>query len=192
LEKKRGKLFVFAAPSGSGKTTIVKSVLNKYPGFIFSISATTRKKRECEIDGKDYYFLTEEDFKDKIEKDEFVEWECFYDYYYGTLKSFIDKNLENGHSVLFDVDVKGAVSIKHKYPDAVLFFVLPPSFDELKKRLINRNTENNEDLKKRIERAEMEMDFASKKEFDYKVVNDDLEKAKILIEEIIEKEINKE
>ncbi len=189
---KRARLFVFAAPSGSGKTTIVRNVLDKFSGFTFSISATTRKKRECEIDGKDYFFLTEKEFKEKIEKDEFVEWECFYDYFYGTLKSFIDENLKNGISVLFDVDVKGAVSIKHKYPDAVLFFVLPPSFEELKKRLINRNTENDEDLKKRIERAEMEMSFAEKIEFDYKVVNDDLEKAKITIEEIIEKEINKE
>jgi len=192
LEKRKGKLFVFAAPSGSGKTTIVKSVLEKNPGFVFSISATTRKKRDIETDGKDYYFLTDEEFKKKIENDEFAEWERFYDYYYGSPKSFIDENISNGHSVLFDIDVKGALSIKSKYPDAILFFILPPSFEELKNRLIKRNTESNEDLKKRIERAEMEMSFASRKEFDYKVVNDDLEKAKKTVEEIIEKEINKE
>lgn len=192
MENKKGKLFVFAAPSGSGKTTIVRSVLDKYPGFVFSISATTRKKRDCEIDGKDYYFLTEGEFKQKIERDEFAEWERFYDYYYGSPKSFIDRNIENGRSVLFDIDVKGALSIKSKYPEAVLFFILPPSFEELKNRLINRNTESSEDLKKRIERAEMEMSFSEKKEFDYKVVNDDLEKAKKTVEEIIVKEINKE
>jgi len=192
LEKRKGKLFVFAAPSGSGKTTIVKSVLCKFQNFIFSISATTRKKRDCEIDGKDYYFLSEGEFKKKIDNDEFVEWERFYDYYYGTPKSFVDNNLEKGISVLFDVDVKGALSIKKKYPDALLFFVMPPGFEELKKRLINRNTESEEDLKKRIERAEMEMSYADKKEFDFKVVNDDLEKAKLTIIEIIEKEINKE
>ncbi len=192
MENKKGKLFVFAAPSGSGKTTIVKSVLNKFSGFVFSISATTRKKRSSETDGVDYYFLTEEEFKRKIDNDEFVEWERFYDYYYGTLKTFVDRNIEKGFSVLFDIDVKGALSIKHKYPDAVLFFVMPPSFDELKNRLIKRNTESSEDLQKRIDRAEMEMSFAEKKEFDYKIVNDDLEKTKLLVEEIIKKEINKE
>ena len=192
MENKKGKLFVFAAPSGSGKTTIVKSVLNKFSGFVFSISATTRKKRSSETDGVDYYFLTEEEFKRKIDNDEFVEWERFYDYYYGTLKTFVDRNIEKGFSVLFDIDVKGALSIKHKYPDAVLFFVMPPSFDELKNRLIKRNTESSEDLQKRIDRAEMEMSFAQKKEFDYKIVNDDLEKTKLLVEEIIKKEINKE
>ncbi len=192
MENKKGKLFVFAAPSGSGKTTIVKSVLNKFSGFVFSISATTRKKRSSETDGVDYYFLTEEEFKRKIDNDEFVEWERFYDYYYGTLKTFVDRNIEKGFSVLFDIDVKGALSIKHKYPGAVLFFVMPPSFDELKNRLIKRNTESSEDLQKRIDRAEMEMSFAEKKEFDYKIVNDDLEKTKLLVEEIIKKEINKE
>ncbi len=192
MENKKGKLFVFAAPSGSGKTTIVKSVLNKFSGFVFSISATTRKKRSSETDGVDYYFLTEEEFKRKIDNDEFVEWERFYDYYYGTLKTFVDRNIEKGFSVLFDIDVKGALSIKHKYPGAVLFFVMPPSFDELKNRLIKRNTESSEDLQKRIDRAEMEMSFAQKKEFDYKIVNDDLEKTKLLVEEIIKKEINKE
>ncbi len=188
----RGKLFVFAAPSGSGKTTIVKSVLEKFPGFVFSVSATTRKRRDCEVDGRDYYFLTEDEFKRKIENNEFAEWERFYDYYYGSPKSFIDSHIEKGVSVLFDIDVKGALSIKEAYPDSVLFFIMPPSFEELKNRLIKRNTENSEDLKKRIERAEMEMSYAVKKEFDYKVVNDDLEKAKKTIEEIIRKEINKE
>lgn len=192
MKKNRGKLFVFAAPSGSGKTTIVKSVLEKFPDFVFSVSATTRKKRDCEVDGKDYYFLTDEEFRRKIDNNEFAEWERFYDYYYGSPKSFIDSHIENGISVLFDIDVKGALSIKEAYRDAVLFFIMPPSFEELKNRLIKRNTENSEDLKKRIERAEMEMSYADKKEFDYKVVNDDLEKAKNTIEEIIRKEINKE
>jgi len=192
LKRNTAKLYVFAAPSGTGKTTIMKSVLKKFPQMIFSISATTRKKRNSEVDGRDYFFITEKEFEEKIKNDEFVEWERFYDYYYGTLKSFVDGNLEKGISVLFEVDVKGAVSIKHKFPKAVLIFIAPPSFEVLKTRLINRNTESPEDLKKRIERAEMEMEYSNRNEFDYKIINDDLEKAKIKIEEIIEKEINKE
>ena len=192
MKRNTAKLYVFAAPSGTGKTTIMKSVLKKFPQMIFSISATTRKKRNSEVDGRDYFFITEKEFEEKIKNDEFVEWERFYDYYYGTLKSFVDGNLEKGISVLFEVDVKGAVSIKHKFPKAVLIFIAPPSFEVLKTRLINRNTESPEDLKKRIERAEMEMEYSNRNEFDYKIINDDLEKAKIKIEEIIEKEINKE
>ena len=175
---------MFAAPSGSGKTTIVRDVLKNYPQFVFSISATTRKKRPAEINGVDYYFLDEEDFKKKIEENAFIEWEKFYDYYYGTLKTQIDNNVEHLLNTVFEVDVKGAVSIKNNYPDAVLIFIAPPSIEELKKRLIQRNTETEEDLKKRIERAEMELSYADK--FDYVVYNNDLEKAKEEVKKIIE------
>lgn len=187
---RRARLIVFSAPSGSGKTTIVREVLTCYKDFVFSISATTRKKRQTEKNGIDYFFISEEEFKNKIDSGDFVEWEKFYDYYYGTLKSVVDGNLQNGLTTVFEVDVKGAISIKKVYPDAVLIFIVPPSIEELKKRLIKRNTETDDDLKKRIERAEMELSYKDK--FDYVVSNINLEEAKKEVKEIIEKEISKE
>lgn len=186
----KARLLVFAAPSGSGKTTIVRDVLSNYKDFVFSISATTRNKRPVEKNGVDYFFIGEEEFKKKIDAGEFVEWEKFYDYYYGTLKSTIEENLKNGLTTVLEVDVKGAISIKNVYPDAVLIFIAPPSIEELRTRLIKRNTETDEDLKKRIARAEMELGFKDK--FDHVVINIDLEKAKEKVKEIINKEISKE
>lgn len=190
MVSKKAKLFVFSAPSGSGKTTIVREILKQYPEFVFSVSATTRKRRNIEKDGVDYFFITEEEFKAKIENGEFVEWEKFYDYYYGTLKKIVDDNISKGLVTIFEVDVKGALSIKKVYPFATLIFIAPPSIEELKERLIKRNTESDEDLKKRIERAEMELGFQN--QFDYVVKNINLEQAKKEVKEIIEKELNKE
>lgn len=183
-------LFVFSAPSGSGKTTIVREILKCYPEFKFSVSATTRKKRDSETDGFDYYFISEEEFQKKIDNNEFVEWEKFYDYYYGTLKSVIDNNIQKNLHTVFEVDVKGALSIKKAYPNSVLIFIAPPSIEELKKRLIKRNTETDIDLKKRVERAEMELSF--KDQFNYVVSNSDLEYAKEEVKKIIKLELNKE
>lgn len=185
----KGKLFVFSAPSGSGKTTIIKNVLEKFPELIFSISFTTRKKRLSEIDGKDYFFISEKEFKNKIENDEFLEWGKFFGYYYGTLKSFIFENLNKGISIVLEVDVKGALNIKDVYHDSILIFISPPSINELKIRLHNRKTESDKDFKKRIERAEMELKFRSK--FDYDIINKDLENAKEEVNKIISKELNK-
>lgn len=186
----QAKLLVFSAPSGSGKTTIVRDILKRYPEFIFSISATTRKKRNSEKNDVDYYFIGEDEFKKKIDLGEFVEWEKFYDYYYGTLKSFVDCNISKGLTTVFEVDVKGAVNIKKVYPSAVLIFIAPPSIEELKERLIKRNTETNDDLRKRIERAEMELSFQDK--FDFVVVNSKLDNAKKEVRKIIENIISKE
>lgn len=186
----KSKLFVFSAPSGSGKTTIVREILKCYPEFKFSVSATTRKKRDSETDGFDYYFISEEEFQKKIDNNEFVEWEKFYDYYYGTLKSVIDNNIQNNLHTVFEVDVKGALSLKKAYPNSVLIFIAPPSVEELKKRLIKRNTETDIDLKKRVERAEMELSF--KDQFNYVVSNSDLEYAKEEVKKIIKLELNKE
>ncbi|NOX67467.1 MAG: guanylate kinase [Chlorobi bacterium] len=185
-----GKIIIFSAPSGSGKTTIVRSALKKFPELVFSISATTREKRGVEKDGVDYFFITEDEFKNKIEQNEFVEWESFYGYYYGTLKSFINSKMKNGKSVVLEVDVKGALKIKKEYPDAVAIFIRPPSIEELKRRLRDRKTESDEDLQKRIQRAEMEIGY--QKYFDYVVVNDDLERAKKEVYEILNKELNTE
>lgn len=185
----KGKLFVFSAPSGSGKTTIIKNVLDKFPELIFSVSFTTRKKRPSEIDGKDYFFISETEFKNKIENDEFLEWGKFFGYYYGTLKSFIFENLNKGISIVLEVDVKGALNIKDVYHDSILIFISPPSINELKIRLFNRKTESDEDFKKRIERAEMELNFRSK--FDYDIINNDLENAKEEVNKIISKELKK-
>ena len=192
MSTSKGKLFVFAAPSGAGKTTLVRDVLANFSRCVFSISVTTRKKRETEIDGKDYLFVTEKEFLEKIKNNELVEWEKLYDYYYGTPKDFIDGYVAEGTNVVFDVDVKGAVSIKKFYPEAVLIFVSPPSVEALKERLVKRKTETDEDLKKRIERAEMEMSYRNRPEFDYIVYNIELEKAKSEIKRIIENKINKE
>ncbi len=184
------KIFVVSAPSGAGKTTIVRNVLSRLPEIEFSVSATTRKRRSFEVNGVDYFFLSEEEFNRKIEAEEFVEWETFYGYYYGTLKSYINSRLDNGKSVLLEVDVKGALKIKEEYPEAIMVFILPPSIEELKRRLINRKTESESDLKKRFERAKMEIDFQT--HFEYKIVNDDLAQAKEKVYNILSKELKKE
>lgn len=172
---KKGKIIAVASPSGGGKTTIVRRILKQFPELIFSVSATTRPKRPDEIHGADYFFISEDEFKQRIENDEFVEWERFYDYYYGTFKSFISENIEEGRSLVLEVDVKGALSLKKIYPESNLIFIDPPSLDELIKRLKIRNTESPEDFQKRIDRAKMELEL--KEKFDFIVENKVLEKA---------------
>lgn len=189
MESEKGKIFVLSAPSGAGKTTIIKKVMKDIPELVFSVSATTRKKRELEIDGVDYFFLTEEEFKKKIDNCEFIEWERVYDYYYGTLKSFVKECIDSGKSVLLELDVKGGLHIKQLYPEALIVFISPPDIEELKNRLKIRNTETAEDFVKRIARAEMELNLKDK--FDYIVINNILEQAITEVEEIIKKNINK-
>lgn len=190
LNKKRGILFVISAPSGTGKTTIIHSILKEIPELLYSISATTRKKRGDEVDKKDYFFLDESDFVKKIEENAFAEWQKVYDYYYGTYKSFLDENLSSGKSIILDLDVKGALSLKASYPEAVLIFLEPPDFEELVRRLKNRKTESVQELNKRIERAKMELSHKDK--FDYFVVNNKLNIAIEKLKSIIVKVINKE
>lgn len=187
MNKNIRKLIVFSAPSGAGKTTIVKEILKEFPQVIFSISATTRPKRKIETDGKEYFFLSESEFKKKIEKDDFIEWEKFYDYYYGTMKSFISGNIEAGKPVLLELDVKGALTIKRLYPYAHLIYIAPPSFEELVNRLRQRNTESESDFLKRIDRAKMELSL--KDQFDYVIENTELaiavKEAKSLVKKIL-------
>ena len=183
MEIRLGKILAVSAPSGTGKTTIVKQILKDFPDLVFSISATTRSKRSEETNGKEYFFITEEEFKEKINNEEFVEWERFYDYYYGTYKSFLEENIQQGKSVLLEIDVYGALNVKRIYPGAKLIFIYPPSYDELVNRLMNRKTESEEDFKKRIERAKMELSLKDK--FDYLVENKDLKKAILETKSII-------
>jgi guanylate kinase len=174
----KGKLVIFSAPSGSGKTTIVKKILeNKDFNFEFSISVTSRSKRENEIDGVDYYFVTADEFRKKINNNEFIEWqEVYNNQYYGTLKSEISRIWSAGKNLVFDVDVVGGTNIKKLFPENSLsVFIKPPSLEELKTRLKNRQTENEESLKKRIAKAEYELTFEDK--FDVTIINDNLQTA---------------
>lgn len=176
--KKKSKLtnkktFVFTAPSGAGKTTVVRHLLEEYPDTLgFSVSATTREKRKHERGGRDYYFISKEDFKKSIKKGDFIEWEEVYkDQYYGTLNSEVERLWKKGKTVVFDIDVKGARSIKNYYGDSCLaVFISPPSVEVLVKRLKNRGTETKKSLKKRIARVKKEMEY--KDTFDKVLVND--------------------
>lgn len=179
-EQVSGKLLIFSAPSGSGKSTIINWLMQEHPelNMHFSVSCTSRPPRGQEQDGVEYFFLTPEEFREKIQNDEFVEYEEVYqDRYYGTLKSQVEKQLAAGENVVFDVDVHGAMNIKKAYGDRALsLFIQPPSIEELRRRLNGRGTEQAEEIEKRIARAEYELTFAEK--FDTVVVNDDLETAK--------------
>ena len=172
-----GKLIIFSAPSGAGKTTIVRHLLNKDLNLEFSISATSRGKRHTETDGKDYYFLTPDEFRKKIDNNEFLEWEEVYvGTYYGTLKSEVDRIRAKGQNVIFDVDVVGGCNIKKFYGnEALAVFVQPPSVTELRNRLILRSTDTPEVIEKRVAKAEYELTFSD--QFDVIVVNEDIEKA---------------
>jgi len=173
----KGKLIIFSAPSGAGKTTIVRHLLDKNLNLEFSVSATSRTPRYNETHGKDYYFLSTEEFKKKITKGEFLEWEEVYDRtYYGTLKSEVNRIRDLGKNVIFDVDVEGGLNIKKFYGnEAYAIFVQPPSVDELRIRLQNRSTETEEKIQMRIAKAEQELSFAS--EFDVIITNNDLTQA---------------
>jgi len=184
----KGKLIVISAPSGCGKTTMAKAILSKHPAMLFSVSATTRPVRSGEINGKDYFFLSRREFEDRIKGGDLVEWEEIYGNYYGTLKSEILRALNNGYSMIFDVDVKGALSIRRNFPvDSVLIFIKPPSIEVLTNRLMDRKTENPETLKRRLDRVPMELEQGV--HFDFQVINDDLDKAIIEVDEIVQKDL---
>ncbi len=182
------KLFVISAPSGGGKTSIVKAILQKHPEILFSVSATTRTQRPGEIHGKDYFFLTKEKFEELLHNKQLVEYEQLFGDYYGTLKEETDRALSSNKIMMFDVDVRGALSIKKFYGnDAVLIFIAPPDMKILEERLRNRKTESEEKIKTRIERAGMELEIG--KQFDYTVVNNNLESATKEVENIIQKHL---
>ena len=175
---KKGKLIIIAAPSGSGKTTIVKELLSfEDLNLGFSISSTTRTKRKNEIDGKDYHFISVADFKEKIQNNDFIEWEEVYkNVYYGTAKSEIQKLNSQGKSIVFDIDVVGGLNLKTQFPKtSVSIFIRPPNLTELKKRLMDRQTESQESIEFRLDKAIKELEYSNK--YDFVIVNDNLDLA---------------
>ena len=186
--KKMKKIIVISAPSGGGKSVVSKFILEKFPNISFSISSTTRKIREGEKDGNHYYFLTQTDFENKIKNNEFIEYEEIFGNYYGTLKSEVDKIWTENKILLFDIDVKGAYSIKKNYPnETLLIFLKPPSIEILAERLKNRKTENEEQIKNRISRAELEIEMS--KNFDFIVTNSLLDETLNTVQKIINENI---
>lgn len=186
LKSQRGKLIVLSAPSGTGKTAIKNALLRQDPTLVFSVSATTRPKREEERDGKDYYFISEEEFKAHIDNHDFIEYDHHFNNYYGTLKMAVDPDLQLGSNVIMDIDVVGAINVKKQYGDqAVLIFIKPPSLEELRKRLLSRGTETEESLKVRLSRVQEELAYAG--QFDHVVINDVVERAAGEILEIMRK-----
>jgi len=186
MEKEKGKLIVFSAPSGSGKTTIVHHLLEqKNLNLDFSISATSREKRGQELNGKDYYFISLEAFKKHIDQDDFVEWEEVYsNNFYGTLKSEVQRIWSEGKHAIFDIDVIGGLRIKEKFPEKTLaVFVKTPTIEIMEKRLRSRQTDSEEKIQERLAKAQKEMSYA--KEFDIILVNDDLDTAKKEAEELV-------
>ncbi len=167
-----GKLVVISAPSGSGKTTIAREMIRLQPSLRFSVSATTRQKRDGEQEGEDYYFLSKEEFLRRVEAGEFVEWEELFGNYYGTLKSELDRAIRDNRHLIFDVDVNGGLSIKREYPSTLLIFIRTPSVEVLHQRLLKRKSETQEVLSMRLRRVPMELEMG--KLYEHQVINDDL------------------
>ncbi|HIS82658.1 TPA: guanylate kinase [Candidatus Scatenecus faecavium] len=169
------KLFVLSGSSGVGKGTVLKGFLDKNPNFMLSISCTTRKPRQGEVDGVNYFFISKDDFKNCIENDKFLEWAEFAGNFYGTKKKYINQCLQEGKDIILEIDTQGALQVKKQMPEAVLIFICPPSYETLESRLRGRHTEDEETIQKRLEQVKVELERAEK--FDYKIVNDNLEDA---------------
>ena len=177
------KLFVISGSSGVGKGTVIKEFLRKHPDFRLSISCTTRGKREGEEHGVNYFFLTQEEFKNCIANNEFLEWAEFSGNHYGTKKAFVEECLNNGENLILEIDTKGALNVKSIMPEAELIFIAPPSIEELEARLRGRHTETEEAIQKRLASIKLEME--NSKKFDHKVVNDTVENAVKQLEDIM-------
>lgn len=182
------KLFVISGSSGVGKGTVIGGFLKRNPQFTLSISCTTRKMRPGEVDGVNYFFLSKDEFKDCIENNKFLEWAEFAGNYYGTKQKYIHQCLEEGKNLILEIDTQGAIQVKQKMPEAVLIFIAPPSFEILEKRLRGRHTEDEETIQKRLEAVKKELERAEN--FDYKVINDDVDRAIQNLEDIIKGELS--
>ena len=185
---KKGILTVTSGFSGAGKGTVVKKLTDDY-GYKVSVSATTRQPREGEKDGREYFFITKEEFESRIQAQGFLEYAGYVDNYYGTPAEYVDKELSKGHDVILEIEVCGGLQVKEKRPDAVMIFLVPPSADELKKRLISRGTEDTETIEKRLARAYEETEFIGK--YNYVVVNDTVDKCAANLNDIIQNEKKK-
>jgi len=185
-------LIVISGPSGSGKGTIIKEVMKKIPDLIYSVSYTTRPKREGEIEGKDYFFISKDEFEKLIDEDFFIEWAKVYDYYYGTSKEFVLNNLNDNRDVILEIEIQGAKKIREIYDkkNVIFIFIAPPDFKELERRIMNRKRgETEEEIKKRMDFAKKEIEES--KNYDYIIINDNINKAVKKIVNIINKERRK-
>lgn len=180
------KLFVISGSSGVGKGTVIKKFLEQNPTFKLSVSSTTRPKREGEIHGKHYYYLSKEEFMKAVDRGEFLEWAEFSGNFYGTNKTFVQKCLDNDENLILEIDTQGALQVKKKIKNAILIFILPPSLEALEKRLRNRGTDSEEAIQKRLNTVKFEIE--NSKVFDYTVTNDTIENAVKELEEIIKNE----
>lgn len=183
LQRTKGNLIVFTGPSGVGKGTIVKELFKNIDNLEFSISVTTRAPRAEEKDGVNYFFKSKEEFEHLIKQDQLLEWAEFVGNCYGTPRDFVEAKINSGKDVFLEIEVQGALQIKEKFPEAVMLFLLPPSFDELEDRLRNRRTEDEETVQKRLNKAKNEM--TQTKEFDYAVINDEVQHAADMVRSII-------
>lgn len=186
MKLSQGFLLVISGPSGSGKGTVSHKLLSQNQDIIFSVSATTRRPRVGEIDGENYFFLEEKEFKDMTQNNEFLEYAFVHNNYYGTPRKFVLDEIDKGEIVLLEIDVQGALQIKKNYKNVVFVFLLPPTMDELRNRIVKRGTESQEDIERRFKNAFEELNFVG--EYDYFVVNDKVENAVQNIENIIEAE----
>jgi guanylate kinase len=182
------KLFVISGCSGVGKGTVLKEFMARNAeSFMLSVSCTTRKPRSGEVDGVNYFFLTHDEFEDCIQKDKFLEYAQFAGNFYGTKKKFIKQKFEEGFNIILEIETQGALQVKQKMPEAVLIFIAPPSFEELEHRLRGRKTEDEETIQKRLHEVKIELERS--KQYDYVVINDDLERAITEVEKITQKEL---
>lgn len=184
--KNNKKLIVISGSSGVGKGTVISGLLERNPNFSLSISFTTREKREGEIEGVNYFYVSKEEFKQSLENNEFLEWAEFSDNCYGTKKAFVQKCLRENKDLILEIDTQGALQVKEKMPEAVLIFIAPPSYQDLEFRLRNRNTESEEAISKRLDFVKLEI--KNSEFFDYRIINDTVESAILELERIIKAE----
>ena len=186
MNQKKGKIFVVSGPSGAGKGTLIRILLKRVPELNYSVSVTTRKKREGEVEGKDYFFVSEEKFREMMNDGELLEWAYVHNHWYGTPKRWVEKLISRGKDVLLELDVQGAVRVKEIFPDCILIFIKPPSKISLIDRLKRRSTESEQEVKVRLETAERELGM--EEVYDYCIVNDDVDAASRELVKIVQKE----